>query len=200
MPAPKSSQPITPAIEAEDDDSVDSVERRDPIKHIENHTSHLIILPCTDTFPNGVRLIPGLNSVPMDYFEELNALTKPAREVVTKSGLKKMTKLRYPGRDTLDKLLTPVRLVTARGEDFGPQITIYEDVQDRPDGPPAPMVLPVNVEAAKAVIRTCSDRKALERWSKAGNGKGEVAQFARAVLESLGVQREIARAGTAGRG
>ncbi len=189
MPAPKS-QPVSPtAPELEDEDSESSVERRDSIKHIENHTSHLIILPCTDTFPNGLRMIPGLNSVPMDYFEELNETFKEVRSVTTKSGKEKKTKERWPGREALAKLLQPVRLVTARGEEHGPQITIYEDIQDRPDGPPPPLNLPVNVEAAKAVIRQTADRAALLRWSKAGNGKGEVAQFARATLESLGTMR-----------
>jgi hypothetical protein len=148
----------------------------------------LIILPCTDTFPNGLRLIPGLNSVPLDYFEELNGLYKEPRSVMTKSGNKKQTKERWPGRVQLAKLQESVRLVTARGEDFGPQITIYEDIQDRPDGPPAPLNLPVNVEAAKAVIRQTADRDALKRWAKAGNGKGEVAMFARQTLESLGAR------------
>lgn len=188
MPAPKS-QPITAQPQPSfDEDSESTVERRDTIKHIENHTSHLIILPCTDTFPNGLRLIPGLNSVPIAFFEELNGLFKEVRTVMTKSGNKKQTKERWPGRDSLAKLLQPVRLVTARGEDFGPQITIYEDIQDRPDGPPAPLNLPVNVEAAKAVIRQTADREALKRWAKAGNGKGEVAMFARQTLESLGAR------------
>lgn len=194
MPAPKKIETISAPEQLEDDSDESTVERRDTIKHIENHTSHLIILPCTDTFANGLRLIPGLNSVPMDYFEELEGLYKPPMEVRTKNGSKKMTKERWPGKEALEKLLAPVRLVTARGEEHGPQITIYSDIQDRPDGPPAPLNLPVNVDAAKAVIRQTADRAALVRWSKAGNGKGEVAQFARATLESLGNDRNGVRA------
>lgn len=181
---------VAPEQDLSEDESESPV-REDTIRHIDNNTSHKIILPCTDTFPAGIHLICGLNSVPIDYLDELESLHKESAQIVTKSGRKTTSKERWPGREVLKTLQEPVRIVKASGETYGPQITIYADLQDRPDGPPAPMSLPQNKEAAMAIIRETVDAKALERWSKAG--KGEIPQAARAKLENLPQARSYVR-------
>lgn len=164
------------------------------IRRIENHTSRLIVLPSTLSFPNGIRLIPGLNTVPVMYLEELEAYSTPAREVLV-GGRKVQRKERFPGREVLEDLQKPVTRPNSErsfhiaahnglARYSGPQITIYPDaMEDRPDGPPPPEFLPTKKEQALPIIAVTTDRAALKRWSQ--QGRGEVAQAAAAKLASL---------------
>ena len=130
---------------------------------IENNTSAFIHLFATPSFPAGVRLIPGLNTVPklfMDEFNEHSALTesKPNKPGV----------LRYPGREVLADLQKVVQFYTAEGPRTGPRVTLYTDDQaGREDGPMPPQDLRgMKEEAAIATVRVTSDKAALKRWSK----------------------------------
>ncbi len=134
----------------------------------ENHLSCLIVLPPTDSFPQGVRLIPGLNSVPTKYFDELDAKEKPVYKVVKKpmNGVLvsnyELVDTRYPGREQLAKLTdVSVHRVTAEGRSYGPQLTVHrEELAGRPDGPPPPPQLPAKPAAAKLLVDSMSDVKA----------------------------------------
>lgn len=153
------------------------------IKRIENNTSCYITLPPVDEFINGIRLMPGLNTVPIKYLEALEEFELPAREF-EKNGKKVMSKPEFPGRKALEQLQLNVRIVRAQGEHFGPQITIHEDpMADREDGPPPPPSLPQNKDAAMALIRATTNRAALKRWSE--QGTGEVPQAAAAKLNGI---------------
>jgi hypothetical protein len=144
---------------------------------IENNTSAFIYLFATPSFPSGLRLIPGLNTVPklfMDEFQEHSAMTEatPVRASV----------LRYPGREVLEGLQAVVSYHTAEGPRTGPRITIYTDDQvGREDGPIPPQDLKgIKEEAAIATIRVTSDKAALKRWSK--DNRSAVASAAMAKL------------------
>ncbi len=155
------------------------------VKRIENNTDQLVFLPpltgvetgqdaegtpeYTD-FPKGIRLQPGLNTVPNIYLEALHA---ERRQMCDKLGKPRVDKdgkpiYRYPGREAIAGLISPVTYTTANGRKFGPRITIYEpeQVADRADGPQAPATLPSNANAAMAIISVTEDRKALARWGK----------------------------------
>jgi hypothetical protein len=151
-----------------------------PTKKIENNTARFIDLPpilgietgddgdFTD-FPNGVRLQPGLNSVPDVYMDALRA---QKRVMCDKMGRPRADKkgaplYRYPGLEILSQLQTPVTIITVQGTKVGPQVTVFEDSQvGREDGPPAPMTLPASADAANAIIAVTTERAALERWLK----------------------------------
>jgi hypothetical protein len=152
------------------------------VKKIENHTARFIDLPpilgietgeedgdFTD-FPNGLRLQPGLNSVPVLY---LDALAAQKRVMCDKMGRPRVGKkgeplYRYPGLEIMAQLIAPVTIVTTQGTKISPQVTVYEDAQvGREDGPAAPLTLPASAAAAKAIIAVTTERAALERWSKA---------------------------------
>lgn len=164
------------------------------ILRIENNTDRHIILPplrATDAsgeevdFPRGVRLLPGLNTVPRLYMDVLVARETKAD---TKGAPKGAPKVRYPGRVLLAQLQEPVDIVTINGRKRGPQITIYEpdQVADREDGP----VLPADLRAygqraALELIKAVSNVQRLRAW--AGNDNREVVQqAATAKLMQLG--------------
>jgi len=147
---------------------------------IENNTARLLGLPPTDSFPAGLRLVPGLNNVPEDYMEELQArvLTPDPKSDGTPRPV------RYPGREVLADLQIPVRIVTPDSITNGPQITIFTDDQvGREEGPPAPHDLSKydKLEVALALVRSTRDRKALKEYTK--DRRPEVATAARERLE-----------------
>lgn len=143
-----------------------------PLK-IENNTARVILLFPTDSFPEGIKLVPGLNTVPALYMEEFKG-----REVATESRAGKPGKSRFPGREVLEQLKEPVRIVTKDGIRIGPQITVYEDQQvGREDGTPPPQSLKgLNDIAAEKIIEITSDRKALKRWAEEGGAHASKAR------------------------
>lgn len=158
-----------------------------PIKRIENHTSAPIILPMTDSFPHGIRLLPGLNSVPTKYLDELTEYA-----VVSSARVENNRKIpavdRRPGQEVLADLQVPCTFPTANGDRYGQRVTIYEDaLEDREDGPPPPLALPSDKNVAKKLVELTTDRKALERWSKAS--RGEVQSLVNAKLAAMGAIR-----------
>jgi hypothetical protein len=175
------------------------------IVHVENNTSRPIGLPPVSDFPSGVRLLPGLNSVPTQYMDALQDVFKPGgkmriggQKIVAEDGSVQVlggklvtTTDRWPGRDALAELQVPVRIVKADGVKHGPQITIYPDLQDREDGPEAPHYLPQNKDAALAIIRATSSKDALQRWSS--QGKGEVPQAAATKLATISFESPVGR-------
>lgn len=149
---------------------------------IENHTARVIILPALDEFPMGVRLVPGLNTVPKKYLHQLQEYTI---ETAPRGGAKRGV-VRYPGRDTLAQLQEPVTIVTSRGTFEGPQITIYEDAMiGRPDGIIPESLDTYKKEAALKFIEITSDRAALKRWAKSSRDP-EVKMTANAKLMAMG--------------
>jgi len=144
------------------------------VLRIENNTERLLGLPPTQNFPVGVKLIPGLNTVPAGYMAELEAF-----EVDTEVNGKKGPK-RYPGREAVALLQQPVKIVTSNGTHRGPQITVFTDDQaGRPEGPPAPEDLKDMKEAAAAkIIAVTTDREALKRWQANDNRPGVQAALA----------------------
>lgn len=166
------------------------------IKRIENHTARFIFLPATPGHPRGIKLIPGLNTVPVSYLTELEEVvlvTEASVDSLTRRSIPAQTE--RPAAKMFAQLFEPVRIVTANGEAFGPQITVYEDVMsDRQDGVPPPQTLPQKKELAKILIDATTERAALERWSK--QGRGEIAGMAQARLRLLtesGYNDETAR-------
>ena len=147
---------------------------------IDNNTARLLGLPPTDSFPSGLRLVPGLNNVPEEYMAELNertVLQEPKADGTPRP-------VRYPGREVLADLQVPVRIVTPDSVSTGPQITIYTDDQaGREEGPPAPHDLSRydKVEVAVALVRSTKDRKALKEYVK--DRRPEVSAAARARLD-----------------
>lgn len=152
---------------------------------IENHTDQLIDLPPIAgyeleradgsyelvDFPRGVRLVPGLTTVPVLYLDALRAQSRPVFDQLGRPRTERKTGnalIRYPGREALAILVAPVTYTTANGRKFGPRVTIYEPDQviDRPDGPPAPATLPASPQAAMTIVSVTDDKKALERWMK----------------------------------
>ncbi len=149
------------------------------IRRIENNTSACLTLPPVEEFPVGIRLMPGLNTVPIKYLDALESLEIEGVQVRRK-GVLVQTENEFPGQRALKLLQIPVRIVKASGETHGPQITIYDDpLADREDGPPAPPMLPQNVDAAMAMVRATTNRAALKRWSEQGNGQANQAAGAR---------------------
>lgn len=128
------------------------------VLRIENNTARKLGLPPTQSFPAGVHLIPGLNTVPVGYMAELDAV-----EVVNANGKKW-----HPGREAVEGLLKRVRIVTPNGTTMGPQITVFTDDQaGRSDGPPSPEdLLDLKVAAAVKFVEVTTDVEALKRWQK----------------------------------
>lgn len=125
---------------------------------IENNTGAYISLFPTESFPSGVRLGPGLNTVPALFLEEFRA-----RSV---RGEGKNAKEIFPGQVALADLLAPVSYFTVAGRQFGPRITIYTDDQaGREDGPNPPFDLRgYSEEQALVAVRVTKDPKVLKRW------------------------------------
>ncbi len=154
------------------------------IKRIENHRDSLMWLPPTPSFPNGMKLIPGLNTVPVLYLDELME-----RELVVADRVVNGRKLnggtRKPAERMLANLQKHVFITDVNGSrKFGPQITIYDDIMsDRQDGPPPPPALPSNKVHAKKIIEVTTERAALKRWSE--QGRGDIPDMARERLREL---------------
>lgn len=147
------------------------------VRRIENNTERLITLtavPSAPEFPLGVKLWPGLTTVPNKYLVALEE-SEPFEVMAAKLSphaderAKYRPSTRRPGRDVLEHLLTPCKIVKADGVFFGPQITIYEPEQcDRPDGPPMPdTLLAYNETTALMLIERINDAKLLLQWAKA---------------------------------
>ena len=131
---------------------------------IENNTARLLGLPPTESYPAGLRLLPGLNNVPLEYMEELEAVCvtpekKPNGEA---------RPVRYPGREALSGLQIPVGIQKVDSRHNGPQITIYTDDQaGREEGVPMPLDLAsYKDDVAVALVRSTRDKKALKAYAK----------------------------------
>lgn len=155
------------------------------IKRIENHTDHFILLPPTQGYPKGIKLIPGLNTVPIAYLDALNERVLVS-EATIRGGRKIPARERRPADSMWADLQKHVRRLRVDGsESWGPQVTIYDDIMsDRQDGPPPPISLPANNKVlAQKILAVTTERAAVERW--ASQGRGEVAEMAKARLQEL---------------
>ena len=169
------------------------------VKVIENHGYADVWLPPAGEFKKPIRLIPGFNNVPRKY---LHALESKRVKNATEGG-EDAVPYRYPGRATLERLQTPVRIShLIDGDIISPRITIYEPDQLGPkgieadsetgvevEGPPPPVSLVAanyNVDTARRVVGICKDVKALQRWlNERGLGK-EVQDEIRKRIATLG--------------
>ncbi len=144
------------------------------IKRCENWAPRIIIGPPTPSFPNGLKLLPGLNTFPDKYYQELMELS-PAptyKQVVQEDGSVKMiaNPPRFPGRKWIEEMEKMILIDAGPfGKKHSPQLTFYyEELEDREDGPEYPPTLPVNEKAAIALVNsvtpTKAGRKVLERW------------------------------------
>lgn len=132
------------------------------VLRIENNTARILGLPPTITFPVGIRLIPGMNTVPVGYMAECDAL-----EVETVNVAGKVNGKRYPGREAVAGFLVKVKIVRpGEPNTTGPQITIFTDDQaGRPDGlPPPDELTDMKSEIALKMIELTDDKEALKRW------------------------------------
>lgn len=175
-------------------EDTDTKPAKSGVKRIENNTDRHIILPPVRAvdesgeevdFPRGVRLLPGLNTVPVLYLDALAA--KETKADMTRAP-KGAPKVRHPGRVLLEQLQEPVDIVTINGRKRGPQITIYEpdQVADREDGP----VLPADLRAygqraALELIKAVGNVQRLRAWASNDNREA-VQQAATAKLMQLG--------------
>ena len=159
------------------------------VRRLENNTVHLISLAPTPSFPTGVTLRPGLNTVPEVYFEE-------AEEVVIQRvprGAKRDLKTKKwatedfrPVRASLEELQKPVNFATPDGWRHGPQITIYsaEQAPDRPDGATPPASLEhLREPAALKCIELMNDPAVLKGWAK--DSRAKVANYAQSRIAAL---------------
>jgi hypothetical protein len=159
---------------------------------ITNNLKRLIVLPPTDSFPNGLRLVPGDNDVPHKYLRELESkelVLHRYTEVADADGnvtvQKKFAGTRFPGREALAALEGPVQPVVGldlknpesgvqvihgyrhgqAGELYtGPQITIHRREEPPEVEPLLPPKLPENLGAALAVVAQTDDPKYLDKW------------------------------------
>jgi len=160
-----------------------------PIVHVTNNTRsfiHLPPIPGNGVWPTGIRLLPGLNRVPRAYLDALNAYATPVADaggrpltqdvdVQVPDGKgkavtvrEKQPVLRYPGRDSIERLKTRrIRLVGPRGSFMGAAVTVHADGEvdeNTPEGPLPPETLPENETHAIKIVESCSDREILQRW------------------------------------
>jgi hypothetical protein len=165
------------------------------VKRIENNTEHLINLPPVESapdFPNGIKLWPGITTVPLKYWAALEAY-EPGTPLRCSPNPEDREKYKpsnkRPGLDTIKYLLTPTKIVKADGTFFGPQITVYDPDQcDRPDGAPLPDTLAAyNDQTALRLIANVNNRDVLEKWARAETDprRGEVRQAATTKLATL---------------
>jgi hypothetical protein len=137
----------------------------------ENNAPRFIIAPPTPSFPNGIRLQPGLNTWPSLYAHEVEQLPKKKR-TVNKNG--KISQVEQSSWDRFVEMNTaPIVIHTVEGRRVGPMLTFYyEALEDREDGPEPPAVLPANEKAALAIVNATSGRQkaALERWLPLAKG------------------------------
>jgi hypothetical protein len=160
------------------------------VRKIENHRPSFIFLPNTESFPDGIRLIPGMNSVPEKYMTELFdfEIVRFKTDVVKrdKDGNRVGGTQAFPGRETLEQLQQPVRILRYEGNTTSPQITVYPEgaVLDVEDGPRLPHDLGEYEPApALTLIRVISDKEALKRWTK--DPRKEIASAAQTRISSL---------------
>ncbi len=146
---------------------------------IENHTPRVIILQPTASAPNGMRLIPGENNLPVKYVEELEALERllfSYKEVVDSEGNVTMRKQylgsKFPGRETLEMLQKPFEQPLGNGNVYkGPHITIHKRPEPAQEATPElPPKLPENLSAAQHIIASCDDETRLEHWLNEARG------------------------------
>lgn len=163
------------------------------VKKIENNTERLINLAPVENspdFPTGIKLWPGLTTVPNRYWKALEAYTPDTQilcgpdsekavdfEAALATGKRRPSNKRT-GQDIINYLLTPTKIVKADGIFYGPQITVYEPEQvgDREDGPVLPdTLLGYQDKIAIKLIQHTNNREALERWGKAETDQRRVA-------------------------
>lgn len=141
---------------------------------IENHSERVISLPITDSHPEGKKILPGMNDVPLLYWEELRGYSSmPAADSAGRP-----RPIRYPGRELLEDLQRPVKINMLAGTKVSPQITIYaEEGQAGPEeGTPLPADLKDMAEdVAVAVIAAAKDRQRLAAWAKDSRAKVKLA-------------------------
>lgn len=157
------------------------------VKKIENNTGRFIYLPPADDFPAGIKLLPGLNTVPNRYMDQLLAKelkVLPKKGYEPKKG--EPLKTRFPGRELIAQLQERVKIVTTDGAHFGPQITIYdaEQVGDRPDGPELPDFLDAYADKiALKLVENVDQLDKLEAWAQ--DRRPEIASAAKGKLALL---------------
>ncbi len=151
------------------------------VLRIENNTARQLGLPPTTTFPVGIRLLPGMNTVPVGYMAECDALEV---ETVVNG---KVTGKRYPGREAVADFQKRVKIIRpGEPNSTGPQITVFTDDQaGRPDGlPPPDDLLDMKSEIALKMIELTDDKEALKRWFDRDKRKN-VKEAAQSKLASL---------------
>lgn len=158
------------------------------VKRIEVHCDGAIQWPPTPSFPLGVKLLPGLNTVPQLYLDEWLSVTVDTEPVFVNG--KKQVRQRCPGAEALEALQKPTTIRSVDGDRWGPRITIYEpdQVADRDDGPPLPASLVgLNPTIAKTLIERTRDKQALKRWAADRDHRmAELVTAAKARLAQLG--------------
>jgi hypothetical protein len=155
---------------------------------IEYHLPRLHFLPPTDSFPDGLRLVPGENNVPTKYLDELEAqeiVLHRYTEVADSNGIVSVQKTfvgtRKPGVEALEALQQPVTMYHGQGHRYvGPQITIHRRPEPPEVAPKHPPKLPENLGAALEVVAHCDDSRYLERWALEAKG-----QLKTAIVERL---------------
>lgn len=154
------------------------------VRRIENKTVTWIILPPTPSFPSGLKLVPGLNTVPTKYLDELDERVLET-EPTKRGGRLIPGKKVKPAQKMWERLTAPVHFLDDNGtRHYGPRVIFYDDLmEDRQDGPPPPVNLPANREIAKKIIDVTTEKAALERW--ASQGRGEIPDYAKARLKTL---------------
>jgi len=144
---------------------------------VENNTAHLISGPPTFSFPNGVSLLPGMNTWPSLYHDELTKLTSKVVAHPTKPD--QTLPPRQTGLKFLEEMQRSVGYSTANGRQFGPQLTFfYEKLEDLPDGPKLPPMLTGNERMDLAFVDQATvkhNRPLLENWLQSAKGSVKAA-------------------------
>jgi hypothetical protein len=153
------------------------------VKKIENNTERLINLPALEScpqFPTGIRLWPGITTVPNQYWRALEEYSPDTQILCGDDSERRLAFLdavaqgkrtrssKRTGMDTIKYLLTPTKIVKADGIFHGPQITVYEPEQcDQDDGPRLPPTLEAYKEdIALKLIAHVRNKEALLAWAK----------------------------------
>lgn len=162
----------------------------DTVTCITNQTRslhHLPPIPGDGRWPEGIKLIPGLNRVPTAYLEayreysvqvadsggrplfkdELEETLDAKGKAVTVKV--KVPVVRYPGRDELARLTTkPRKLVSMdKGNFVGTTLIIHPEGEidpSVPDGPKPPAMLPENEALARKLVSDMTSKAVLTGW------------------------------------